>query len=608
MKNNLEDIIDKKVQDTMGDFEVPYQAVHWDKMADKMTQFDTKDAQFDDSLRSRLGNIEKPLDTNHWAAMASRLDEIDSEETTFDSTIRERVERVQAPYRTSHWEIMSRRLDEQFTWQGKVVRYKIVEVGLMLLALFTAFNLFDTEGVNIPFQTKELETEQIVPQNKTNEPKSFNKGYNWRKPKGDDQNGKKTNNNKPLVATQNIDNQYLINSLNQNTLNLANQNKEVGNQTETIANRQNSTVKAEKDDIVTTQNAAVKSQEQSNEGSNTEFMGVATEQNQDAIAQLALKNINGLSINTEFTKPNLDWTNDKKSASKNSSKINKTDIAAAEQVGILRPKALTINALYETIDIPKQHKKSKWWRFGIFGTSSSDIALTDYNVNYTFKDVLNGATNIAEGNKGLGASVGYRIGKIELESGLAYKHKEYTPAGFEILTGGIIDGGNYNKAATPDLIKLNVLSIPLNLNYYFVQNKHFDFYTSVGVAANFAMETNAVYPADINIEQAQRNIDKANADLRKNNVKGLEEVGIATYSKGILDDFKFKNNHYFTAQVALGLEYKLNFHSSIFLQTGYEQHFLSSGIGTRNDRINSFNVQAGAKMRFGNGGSTARRF
>ena len=141
------------------------------------------------------------------------------------------------------------------------------------------------------------------------------------------------------------------------------------------------------------------------------------------------------------------------------------------------------------------------------------------------------------------------------------------------------------------MIQLNVLSVPLNLNYHFLDTKHFSFYTSLGATANIATAINVIYPANYDgVKLAQ-----ATQDLKK---KG-DEVDVATYSKGIFDDFKFKENYYFTAQAALGLEYKVSPLTSLFLQTGYEQHILPSGICSRNDRISSFNLQAGAKVSFG---------
>jgi hypothetical protein len=572
MENNLDHIIDKKIQEAMGNFEVPYQPSHWDKMQDQMAQMEAQETQFDDSLRNRLSNIEKKFEPTHWAAMASQLDNLDND---FDDAVRERVERVEAPYSPSHWEIMNKQLDEHFTLKGKIVRYKIIEVSLMLLALFTAYNVLDTEGpsydkgVEIPL----IKTEQNIQPSKAAEPKTFNKGYDWRK-QNNNQNSKKQDANKPIVSTQTVDNQYVANSISDN-LKINTSNDIVQTQAQNAIPYNNESAQGQ---VGTINSIASTNENKVKSAQNTEGP-LSTIPSQDAVAALSTKAVADLNVVSEMPLAALDLN------VANLNKANSADVA--EAINVLRPKALSISGLYQAMDMPKA-KKNQWWRFGLFGTSSSDIALTDY----TFNDVLKGATNIATGNKGLGFSVGYKKGRIELESGISYKHKEYEPADFRITTGNI---SNYTTVVTPELIKLNILTIPLNLNYSFIDSKHFNFYTALGATTNFATGINAIYPADYDGNKASQNIVQANQDLKK---KG-DEVDVATYSKGMFDDFKFKENYYFTAQAALGLEYKMSPFTSLFLQTGYEQHIFQAGIGSRNDRISSFNLQAGAKVSFG---------
>jgi hypothetical protein len=587
MKNNLDHIIDKKIHEVMGDFEVPYQPSHWDKMADKMSQIEVQEMQFDDSVRSRLTNVEKKFEPNHWAAMASQLDKLDAEDTSFDNTVRERVERMESQYRSSHWEMMNKQLDAQFTLKGKIVRYKIIEVSLMLLAIFTAFNILGTEGmssdkgIEIPL----IKTEQNNPSSKTIEPKSFNKGYDWRK-QNNNQKPKKQNPNQPIVSIQNVDNQYVANGVFENNLNNNAQNGLIQNQSIAVQNDKNGVNTI----VTTTKNKAVNSENALN-AITTEGV-VSSYQAQDAVATLSTKTLNELNVASEMPLANLDLN----TTVSNLNKANSADVA--EAVTVLRPKALSISSLYQTIDMPKA-KKNQWWRFGLFGTSSADIAETNYTVN----DVLKGATNIADGNKGLGFSIGFKKGRIELESGFTYKHKEYVPAEVDVTTGGgIIDKPtfNYTKVVTPDLVKLNMISVPLNLNYHFIDSKRFNFYTSIGATTNFVTGLNAIYPPEIDVDQVKARLAETNAYLKSPDNKGyVKEVDIALYPKGMLDDFKLKENYYFTAQASLGLEYKMSPFASLFFQTGYEQHILQWGIGSRNDRISSFNLQAGAKMSFG---------
>jgi hypothetical protein len=486
-------------------------------------------------------------------------------------------------------------LDEHFTLKGKIVRYKIIEVSLMLLALFTAYNLFDTEGT---VEIQQFKTEAKAQPRKSTDPKTFNNGYDWRK-QNSNQNSKKQKSNQPIVSTQNIDNQYVANGNSYNSTIVASGNGVIDNPLQGVQDDKNnvSAVDELNDKVNSTNNvediktlaATTNNTKITLENTPNTEGGASLIQPQDAVAALSTKSPNELNVVSETPMAPLDL---------NVSDLNKANsVDVAEAVNVLRPKALSISSLYQTIDIPRA-KKNQWWRFGLFGTSSSDIAQTDYSVNNIFRE----GTNIAEGNKGLGFSVGFKKGKFELESGLAFKHKEYTPKGLNVVTGSFLDNGGWDTIVTPNLVKMNVLNIPLNFNYYFSESKHFNFYASIGATANFALGINAIYPADadVKIDQLKAKKAKANNNLQStNNNGGVKEVDIALYSQGIVDDFKFKENYYFTAQVALGLEYKMSSFTSLFLQTGYEQHVFQAGIGSRNDRISSFNLQAGAKVSFG---------
>jgi hypothetical protein len=590
MENNLDHIIDKKIQEAMGGFEVPYQPLHWDKMQDQMNQMEAQETQFDDSLRNRLTNIEKKFEPTHWAAMASQLDNLDND---FDDTIRERVEHVEAPYRPSHWEIMNKQLDEHFTLKGKIVRYKIIEVSLMLLALFTAYNLFDTEGT---VEIQQFKTEAKAQPRKSTDPKTFNNGYDWRK-QNSNQNSKKQKSNQPIVSTQNIDNQYVANGNSYNSTIVASGNGVIDNPLQGVQDDKNnvSAVNELNDKVNSTNNvediktlaATTNNTKTTSENTPNTEGDASLIQPQDAVAALSTKSLTELNVVSETPMAPLDL---------NVSDLNKANsVDVAEAVNVLRSKALSISSLYQTIDMPKA-KKNQWWRFGLFGTSSSDIAQTDYSVNNLFRE----GTNIAEGNKGLGFSVGFKKGKFELESGLAFKHKEYIPNSVNVITGGFLDNGGWDTIVTPNLVKMNVLNIPLNFNYHFWESKRFSFYTSIGATANFAMGINTIYPAEIKSDQLKAQKVKANNNLQSTNNNGtVKVVDIALYSQGIIEDFKFKENYYVTAQAALGLEYKMSSFTSLFLQTSYEQHLFQAGIGSRNDRISSFNLQAGAKVSFG---------
>lgn len=146
-EQNIHDVFFDNIRDKIGDIEKPYEAAHWDKMAATLDSFETEDADFDSLMRQKIAAVEAPVSIGHWDKMAASLDALDAEETTFDEAIRAKMGNMQPHYEAAHWDKMSALLDaEQQTWRARIVRYKIVEVSVLLLAVFTILNTYDNDG------------------------------------------------------------------------------------------------------------------------------------------------------------------------------------------------------------------------------------------------------------------------------------------------------------------------------------------------------------------------------------------------------------------------------------------------------------------------------
>ena len=180
MKDKEQHIIDTTVRQALENLEIPYVADHWQLMADKLDALDTGEAEFDNNLADKLRGIEAPFIADHWhllseklgaldaeeaefdnnladkikgievpylasnwADMSARLDDLDDAETTFDALLSQRLENLHVKYQPSHWNYMAQQIEETFSWRAKVVRYKLVEVALVLLTLFTVGNMLD---------------------------------------------------------------------------------------------------------------------------------------------------------------------------------------------------------------------------------------------------------------------------------------------------------------------------------------------------------------------------------------------------------------------------------------------------------------------------------
>ena len=216
---NTEDAdFDKNLAVKLASVEVPYVAAHWADMSDRLNTLDAEDTDFDKNLAQKLANIEVPYVAANWSDMSDRLDGLEHSETAFDALIRQRLDDVQPTMPDNHWALMEDKIEEAFSWRRKIVRYKVVEVALVLLTLFTVGNALDlpfdsvrsTENENSVSPKIEAtilnggkgDLKKATPE-KAKETKSFYNPIDWRnRPAAPSSNTKSEL--KPIVATDNI--------------------------------------------------------------------------------------------------------------------------------------------------------------------------------------------------------------------------------------------------------------------------------------------------------------------------------------------------------------------------------------------------------------------
>ena len=205
---------DNNFADKLRGIQTPFIADHWLKMAGELDVLDAEEADFDNNLANKLKDIEVPYQPANWADMATRLDDLDDSETAFDDLLSQRLDNLHVKYQPKHWDFMAQQIEDTFSWRAKVVRYKLVEVALVLLTLFTVGNAidlpFDSDysktGMS-PFKvekTKDNNVKQLEQEN-IKQPKSFNNPTDWRNRSAspNDTKSAQNNYNKPLAASNN---------------------------------------------------------------------------------------------------------------------------------------------------------------------------------------------------------------------------------------------------------------------------------------------------------------------------------------------------------------------------------------------------------------------
>lgn len=552
MEKTNQNNIDKKVQEAMENFQVPFNPDHWTQMEQRLIQLDADEKAFDESVQGKLAASEMAYKASHWDLMNQRLEEdLDKENNDFDSSIRHIFNNSETPFNASHWDLMNEKLNEEFSWKGKILRYKVLEAALMILLLFTVINVLDTEAdKNINFN--ELEKNKIE---NAKEEKSFkNQGTEWRKrtPVGKNQ-GKKVQNSTPTPA---------------------NNPPIVFNTTDDKNIEQNSTQK----DLYTEGGAnleksgalAVKSSNTVEDFENGSSRGY---NRKNTIVEI-LPTLQAHSIAFDELKSDLN--------SLNETLDTKTAIAAVEPVEVLRTKALSISALYDEPQVPQPAKKTKWWRLGIFGTANTDMA----DISFKYKGVEGKGSDWSI-NKGLGISLGFKKKKLEVSTGLAYSQKRYqTQLPSEVIRGSIITG-TPERSILPKSVELDMVQVPLNISYAALESGRWSIYGTIGGSVNMAMKMAANY---YDLPSGFSGID----------LRNIQETDLPKYGTPFkVGTVKNHNNFYYSAHIGAGVDYKITPKVSIYMQPNFEKHIGNSGIGSRNDRINTLSLYAGLKMSFG---------
>ena len=569
-KNNS--FLDNKVRAALENFEVPYNDDHWQQMLTDLKAFELAEKAEDEALRNKIGDSQSGFPTANWDLMAQRLNETDAEEVAKDKLIRQKIENETPQYRAANWDLMNEKLEEEFSWKRRIVRFKVVEMAMMMLVLFTVFNVMDfsesailspnTEGgktadINPAKNQKDLKANSLkkIVQNETQSPLNPSLS-NKNLTNNSDFISKNINNLGENPAFDAVKQDVATADLNENL------NKNIEPATDLNSNSINSNVVAE------------------NKLPENGFQNVEIKANTkgDVPTNIPSK------LATELAVSSVEKTGDV-SDELNNVLGKKSIVADAPFVNILRPNALTINDLYDEPLIPAAKKKTKWWRLNIFGSSAVDVVKSDYVYRSGYKE----DAAIVPSNLGGGVLTGYKFGKLELESGLAYKSKTYKPIAVDI-TSGTIGANNLGTFRTPDEVKLDLVSVPLNLNYHVKESRRWDFLTSVGIAFNAAAKILTVY--------SQKESDNRRTLASLSGTRSANDVtDIGNYGNGFLKDGSLKDNYFLTAQLGIGLEYKVTPLWNLFLQSNFEQQFGQPGIGTRSDRFSSFSLHGGVKVK-----------
>ncbi|MEM0995256.1 MAG: outer membrane beta-barrel protein, partial [Bacteroidota bacterium] len=279
-------------------------------------------------------------------------------------------------------------------------------------------------------------------------------------------------------------------------------------------------------------------------------------------------------------------------------KARLTEIGISNSEGLIAALAvdedipLLENDLLAQITITKTpFKKKKHFRLGIYANSNVDHIKTPYDEIFD----LDPRSQNALGYGG-GISFGWRGRRMEIETGIAYNRKRYAPTDNSAVRYG-------DKIEDLINMEIDVVQIPLQLHYNFLQKEEWHFYATAGMSLNLAVQSNYdVYAAPaqalnvytgahsqqkVILSQNQQKLFDANSEPSPN--PKSYQLRQKKFSDGLFHGGKFKDESYYTFNLGFGIERELDERFSLFAQPTYRHdiYSISGGLGPNKDGIST---------------------
>jgi len=556
MENNF----DKHIKDSLENLGEDFSPESWDLLYQKiildpsMINSQSENGFFDENIREKLNQVETNYDPMHWEAMESHLDHLvdqpNVEDLEFDGQIYENLKDLRIPFSQAHWTLMSNRLDEEFSIRRKLYKYKVAEVALMLLALFTLFQYLPLNKKHKVAATSQQE--QQVTSTEINQVASI-----------------------PVLETES---EAKIASKVSTTEdhNQVNPTEATNITSEPQRRPTNASIIIDTPPPAETSNVTSLAATTS-----TAPLVIFDEQKQTVQKQASLEPIvlNSLDIQqTGFGQAIDRWAATKQLLNQDSNPVSSPLLNAADfTLSSLPMELITADRPLPTSCDLCQIKKPLQVRVGMYISSDFNEIMTPEKVYPNFIDAA--YQQITAGYGG-GISLGFRHKKLEFETGIAYARLSYEPNKTLITTGSFIRSSIQREVF--DAAFLNIIKVPMHLNFSFERNSKWHFYAIGGASINVL---------------ALNHFNHSTSSVGIGAPLATPREKAPTYD-GIFDGGDFKANSYYTANIGMGVERSLTARWSVFMQPVYQHLLYRKGFGPNKDQFNTLSIQIGAKSTF----------
>ncbi|MFZ4545655.1 MAG: hypothetical protein ACOYOA_16515, partial [Saprospiraceae bacterium] len=178
---------------------------------------------------------------------------------------------------------------------------------------------------------------------------------------------------------------------------------------------------------------------------------------------------------------------------------------------------------------------------------------------------------------------------LSYETGLIYLSKSYSPKQLTVVAQNM-KGIKFEE--TLNNVQVNMLEIPFNCLYRWnPNNKKTSFFGGLGTTINLVTQAN--YDNDRNYLIPVYALASLDNSQPPSEIKKIKK-----FNYGLLEGGNFRENTYLSAQLVLGLEYKINEKISFFNQATLQRQFTATGIGANKNYFHAYSIWMGLKTHF----------
>lgn len=399
--------------------------------------FNMESNNFDKHFREKLQNLKPKYRPEDWELMEQKLNDAEMEATPeFEDVLLDGIafgslENYKADFNPSHWDLMEQKLDDAYSFRRKLYRYKVAEVSLMLLAIFTIIQF-------LPFKKQKPSSELAAFENRIETPSNQ-----------DFVNADETS----LIGKSTQPGSEKSNPTSGNAGNLTALAKTSNPDSNTPGNLKNQKTPASKPGIGLSikKDPTFSPIEENSSGLKSGYISQK---------QLNLSIPNGIVVNTD------------------------QPVSLLMPIDRYQPKLSEGSRSSGLIDCPtcKPVTSTMLISIGMSGGADADYITTPYDDQYHQKEY----GQIAMGYSG-GVTLGIKYHKWELETGAIYSAKYYGSRNIFEVNGSFEEGGYVQTGLLG--VQLDIVKLPLHLRYNFMNQNKWNVYAHSGASFNMTVET-----------------------------------------------------------------------------------------------------------------------